>query len=68
MKFLSGEAGRIPALVRNRRQPTGSHRDGLRVGMPLGCLMSPARREQRHGLGHRGATNFPRCSRVMARK
>jgi hypothetical protein len=68
MKSLSGEAGRTPALVRNRRQPTGSHRDGLRVGMPLRCWMSPARREQRHGLGHRGASDSLRCCRVMARK
>ena len=68
MKSLSGEAGRIPALVRNRRQLTGSHRDGLRVGMPLGCLMSPAPREQWHGLGHRGASDLLRCCRVMARK
>src|SRR5665213_1160398 len=36
--------------------------------MPLGCLMSPARREQRHGLGHRGAFESLRCSRVEARK
>ena len=36
--------------------------------MPLGRLMSPDRREQRHGLGHRGAIRSFRCSRVMARK
>ena len=69
MKSPGGEAGRIPALVRNRRQPTDHPRgSALRVGMPPGCLMSPARREQRHGLGHRGAFASSRCSRVEARK
>ena len=66
MKSPGGEAGRSPALVRNRRRH--GHRSRMavqRVGIPPGCLMSPTV-ENSGSDSVIGGGPSPRCTRVGA--